>query len=58
MTPEDLVDASLAGLDASEAVTIPSLHNDALFAAYDAARTEMFIATVNGTPAPRYHVAH
>ena len=58
MTVQDCVDAALAGLDMNETVTIPSLHDGALFTTYDAARTELFEATLNGTPAPRYHVAH
>jgi len=57
MTADDCVDAALAGLDMGEAVTIPALHDDALFATYDTARAEMFGATVTGTPAPRYQVA-
>jgi short-subunit dehydrogenase len=54
MTAENLVDAALAGFDRGEEVTIPSLHDDALWASYDAARAQLFAATQNGSPAPRY----
>lgn len=54
MTPEDLVDAALAGLDLGEAVTLPSVEDFALFAAYEAARQALAAATANGRPASRY----
>ena len=37
----DLVDAALVGFDRGETVTIPPLADDALYAAYEAARTAM-----------------
>lgn len=38
MDAGDLVDAALLGLDRGESVTIPPLHDEALWTAYDAAR--------------------
>ena len=57
MTAEDMVDAALAGLDAGEAVTLPSVHDGALWEQHDAARAALFGATQNGRPAPRYLTA-
>lgn len=57
MTAEDMVDAALAGFDRSEAVTLPSVHDLALWDAYDATRATLFGATQNGKPAPRYQAA-
>lgn len=54
MTTENLVDAALAGFDAGEAVTLPSVHDAALWTAYDEAQATLFGATQVGTPAPRY----
>jgi short-subunit dehydrogenase len=57
MTSEDMVDAALAGLDRGEALTLPSLHDGALWDTYDAARAALFAATQTGVPAPRYRAA-
>lgn len=57
MSAEDLVDAALVGFDRGEAVTLPSVHDSALWDAYDAARGALFGATQNGQPAPRYRPA-
>jgi hypothetical protein len=54
MTTENLVDAALAGFDAGEAVTLPSVHYVALWTAYDEARDALFGATQVGSPALRY----
>lgn len=54
MTTEDMVDAALAGFDRGEAVTLPSVHDIGLWTAYDVARANLFGATQNGRPAPRY----
>lgn len=54
MTVEDLVDASLAGLDQGEAVTIPGLHDGGQWTAYDAARRALATQFGNAQPAPRY----
>jgi short-subunit dehydrogenase len=56
MTPEDLVDAALAGLDLGEAVTMPGVEDIALFEAYDAARLALAAATASGRPASRYAI--
>ncbi|MEI9996983.1 MAG: SDR family oxidoreductase [Rhizomicrobium sp.] len=57
MTAENMVDAALAGFDRGEAITLPSVHDEALWGAYDAARHALFAATQNGTPSPRYRRA-
>ena len=44
MTAEDCVDASLAGLDRGEAVTLPSVDDPQLWAAFDDARVKLFAA--------------
>jgi len=57
MTAEQLVDAALVGLDRGEEVTLPSVHDAALWAEYDAARQILFGGTQNGSPAERYQAA-
>jgi short-subunit dehydrogenase len=57
MSAEDCVDAALAGLDKHEAVTLPSVEDEDLWARYDAARAALFGATQTGTPASRYRQA-
>lgn len=54
MSPENLVDAALTGLDRGESITIPPLHDLKLWEQYDAARLEVFVAANTGLPAPRY----
>lgn len=56
MTAEDCVDAALAGLDAGETITLPSVEDASLFAAYDAARMALFAGGRSGTPATRYRL--
>ena len=56
MTAENLVDASLAGYDQGEAVTLPSVDDARLWDAYDVARSNLFAATQTGQPASRYGV--
>ena len=56
MTADNCVDAALAGLDAGEAITLPSVEDAALFAAYDAARLALFAGGQSGRPASRYHL--
>jgi short-subunit dehydrogenase len=56
MTAENLVDAALAGFDKGEAITLPSVHDAALWDKFDEARTALFAATQTGEPAPRYAV--
>jgi short-subunit dehydrogenase len=57
MSPEDLVDAALAGLDRGEFVTIPSLQDGGLWDAYEEARRAMFGKLSTHAPAPRYRLA-
>ena len=54
MTAEDMVGAALAGFDRGETITLPSVHDLALWDNYEAARAALFGATQNGKPAPRY----
>lgn len=54
MTTEDLVDAALAGFDQGEQVTLPSVQDDGLWAAYDQAQARLAGASQLGTPALRY----
>jgi len=56
MTAENMVDASLAGYDRGEAITLPSVEDGRLWDIYDAARGNLFAATQTGKPASRYGV--
>jgi len=56
MSPEDLVDAALAGLDQNELVTIPSLQDGDEWPRFEAARLAISKKFGNSTPAPRYRV--
>jgi uncharacterized protein len=56
MTAENMVDASLAGYDQGEAVSLPSVDDTSLWKAYDLARSNLFAATQTGRPASRYGV--
>jgi hypothetical protein len=55
MSADDLVDAALTGLDLGEAVTIPSLPDQAEWNRYDGARRAMSTKPSNSIPAPRYN---
>lgn len=50
----DLVDAALVGLARRETVTMPPLADEALYSAYDAARTAMHPVMSTSNVAPRY----
>lgn len=54
MKTEDLVDAALAGLDRGEAITWPSVADDALWTGFDSARAAIVEASQTRKPAPRY----
>jgi uncharacterized protein len=54
MKPENCVDAALAGLDAGETVTLPSVEDPNLWVTFDAARLALARATQTGKPASRY----
>lgn len=56
MSAEDMVDASLAGLDNGEVVTIPALQDAADWANYETARKAMSGKLSNVSPAPRYGI--
>jgi short-subunit dehydrogenase len=56
MTSEDMVDASLAGLDQHELITIPSLPNIADWETFDAARKALGPNLSRQKPAVRYGV--
>jgi short-subunit dehydrogenase len=57
MTTDDMVDASLAGLDQGEFATIPALPNAADFEAYEKARLALAPNLSRKDPAARYGVA-
>lgn len=56
MSSEDMVDASLAGLDQGELVTIPALPNAADWAAFEGARQQLAPNLSLAQPAARYGV--
>jgi short-subunit dehydrogenase len=57
MAVDALVDAALVGFDRREGVTIPPLHDGALWATYQADRAAMIPGFAESTPAPRYREA-
>jgi hypothetical protein len=57
MTPEDLVDAALAGFDQRELVTLPSLPEVADFTRMDEARKALGPNLSHTRPAARYLTA-
>lgn len=57
MTPEDLVDAALAGLDQGELVTIPTLQDGNDWASWEKARRELAPKLSNAKPASRYAIS-
>jgi short-subunit dehydrogenase len=57
MTAEDMVDASLAGLDQHEAITIPALPNIADWERFEAARKALGPNLSHQKPAARYTIA-
>jgi len=56
MSPEDMVDAALVGLDQGELVTIPGLHDGDEWTRFEAARRAMSQRFGNSVPAPRYRL--
>jgi hypothetical protein len=56
MTVENCVDAALAGLDAGETVTLPSVEDSNLWATFDNARLALAQATQTAKPASRYGI--
>ena len=57
MSVEHCVDAALAGLDAGEAITMPSVEDAALLANFQAAADALFHGSFSGKPASRYGLA-
>lgn len=57
MSAEDMVDASLAGFDQGELVTIPALPDQGDWAAYEGARQKLAPNLSHTQPAARYGVA-
>lgn len=58
MSAEAMVDAALVGFDRKELITIPSLHQEEEWLAYENARKAMFEHLSTNTPAPRYSITH
>src|ERR1700730_3524178 len=56
MSPEDMVDAALVGLDQGELVTIPPLHEGDEWTRFEAARRALSQRFANSEPAPRYQI--
>ena len=54
MSPEDMVDAALVGLDRGELVTIPGLHDGDEWTRFEAQRRALAKQFGNSLPAPRY----
>src|SRR5437899_6998860 len=54
MSPEDMVDAALVGLDRGELVTIPALHDGDEWTRFEAQRHALAKQFGNSLPAPRY----
>jgi uncharacterized protein len=56
MSPEDMVDAALVGLDQGELVTIPGLHDGDEWTRFEAARRAISQRFGNSVPARRYGI--
>jgi short-subunit dehydrogenase len=56
MSPEDMVDAALVGLDQGELVTLPSLHDGDEWTRFEAARRAISNRFGNSVPATRYGI--
>jgi hypothetical protein len=56
MSTEDLVDAALVGFDRGETVSIPSLHQEEAWIAFETARQAMAGQLSSREPATRYRV--
>jgi short-subunit dehydrogenase len=54
VSPEDMVDAALVGLDRGELVTIPGLHDGDEWTRFEAQRRALATQFGNSVPAPRY----
>ena len=56
MNPEDLVEAALVGLDRGEVLTLPTVADESVWAAYETARQGLRPSLAAGEPAPRYQL--
>jgi short-subunit dehydrogenase len=56
MSPDDVVDAALVGLDQGELVTLPSLQDGDEWTRFEAARRALSRQFGNSAPAPRYRI--
>ncbi len=56
MSPEDVVDAALVGLDQGELVTIPGLHDGDEWTRFEDARRAISTQFGTSVPAPRYRI--
>jgi short-subunit dehydrogenase len=56
MSPQDVVDAALVGLDQGERVTIPGLHDGDEWTRFESTRRAISQQFGNSVPAPRYRV--
>jgi len=56
MSPEDMVDAALVGLDQGELVMIPGLHDGDEWTRFEATRRALSKRFGNAVPAPRYRI--
>lgn len=56
MSPDNMVDAALVGLDRGELVTLPSLQDEDEWLRFDAARRALSQRFRNSVPAPRYGI--
>jgi uncharacterized protein len=54
MSPEELVEAALVGLDRGETITLPTVSDESVFAAYETARLALGPHLAAGRPAERY----
>jgi short-subunit dehydrogenase len=57
MEPGDLVDAALIGFDRGEAVTLPTVSNEALWRDIEQARTALLAEISSNQPAARYRLS-
>ncbi|MEJ7935721.1 SDR family NAD(P)-dependent oxidoreductase [Sphingobium sp. AN558] len=54
MSPEDLVEAALVGLDRGEVLTLPTVADESVWAAYETSRLALRSSLAAGQPAQRY----
>jgi uncharacterized protein len=56
MNPEALVEAAFVGFDLGEVLTLPTVVDESVWAAYEAARQGLRSSLAAGQPAPRYRL--